>query len=149
MRDLAVFSALPGEDRRLLREAFVAAVMFRLALYLFSVERLRRLSSRRGHGDRPVDRIVWAVRAAARRVPGTTCLSSALALQRLLSANAHASELHIGVTRDEGKFAAHAWVEQGGCVLIGEDERRAYTRLMSWRAAAGPPSIGADRDQRG
>ncbi len=149
MRDLAVFRALPDEDRRLLFEAFVATVMFRLALYFFSIERLRRLAGRRGHGTRPVDRIVWAARAAARRVPGTTCLSSALALQRLLTANAQASELHIGVTRDGGKFEAHAWVEQEGRILIGEDERRAYTRLLSWRAAAGPPSLGADRTHPG
>lgn len=149
MRSLATFRALPGDDRRLLLQALMTTVMFRLALHLMSIERLRRLSSRMGHGWRSVDRIVWAVRAVARRMPGTTCLNSALALQSLLSANAHGSDLHIGVTREEGVFVAHAWVEKDGRVLIGEDERRTYTRLMSWRAAGGEPPLGADRSRQG
>jgi len=135
VKSLAAFRALSVADRQLLLRAFVAMVTFKLALYLFSIERLRLLAGRKADGRQCVDRIVWAARVAARRVPGTTCLSSALALQCLLSANAHASELHIGVTRDNGTFTAHAWVEREGRILIGEDERRAYTKLMSWRTA--------------
>ena len=148
MRKFAAFCALPGEDRGLLLHAVAAAVLFRLALYLFSIERLRSMAVRRGQGRRSFDRIVWAGRAAARRVPGATCLSSALALQRLLSAHRHASELHIGVARDHGEFVAHAWVERDGHVLIGEDERRTYTRLVSWTAGTSP-GIGADRAHPG
>ena len=148
MRSLATLRSLSREDRRLLWDAFRAAVIFRLALYFFTIERLRRLASRKGKGGRPVGRIVWAAQAAARRVPGSTCLSSALTLQRLLSAHGHASELHIGVLKEAGKFEAHAWVEKDSQVLIGEDERRTYTRLVSWNAGHAP-EIGADRASGG
>jgi len=128
--------ALSGADRRLLFDAVIASAFFRLALYFFALERLRGWAARPGRGDRPVDRIVWAIEAATRRVPATTCLSSALALQRLLGANGHESELHIGVAKTAGVFAAHAWVERDGRVLFGESERDAYVPLASWPSDA-------------
>lgn len=145
MRRLAAFYALSGEDRRLLFEALVAAVQFRLALYFFSIERLRGWSARVGRGSRPAARIVWAVNAAARRTPATTCLSAALALQRVLAAHGHESELHIGVSRTAGDFAAHAWVEHEGRVLIGESEHHAYVRLARWPSGKSPAAPDADR----
>ena len=60
-------------------------------------------------------------------------------------AHGHDSELHIGVAHEDGAFAAHAWVEQDGRVLIGEAERRTYTRLVSWPIDGVSPGIGADR----
>jgi hypothetical protein len=144
MTKLAALCALPATDRGLLLDAFVAAAVFRLALHFFPIDRLRTWAARTGHGRRALDRIIWAGGVAARWVPGTTCLSSALALQRLLSTNGHGSELHIGVAQD-GAFAAHAWVEQDGRVLIGEAARRLYTRLVSWPIGEVSPAIGADR----
>lgn len=153
MSRLAAFIKLPGEERRLLLAAFASATFFRLALYFVSIERLRALATRTGSGRRPldhtVDRLVWAGRAAARWSPGTTCLSAALTLQGLLSRYGHASELHIGVTRDARGFAAHAWVERDGRVLIGEDEKRNYTKLMSWSTEASPSDARASRLSRG
>jgi hypothetical protein len=145
MRRLAALCALSGEDRRLLLEALVATVQFRVALYFFSIERLRGWAARAGRGSRPVDRIVWAVNVAARRTPATTCLSAAFALQRLLSAHGHESELHIGVSRTAGDFAAHAWVEREGRVLIGESEHHAYVRLARWPSGKSPAARDADR----
>jgi hypothetical protein len=112
--------------------AFIAAAQFRLALSFVSLERLRGWAARPGRGNRPVERIVWAARTAARWTPAATCLSSALALQQLLCAHGHQSELHIGVARTAGDFAAHAWVEREGRVLIGESELDTYVRLVSW-----------------
>ncbi len=141
MRSLAALRALSTADRRLLFDALAASALFRLALHFVSLARLRAWAGRPGRGDRPVERIVWAVGSATRRVPGATCLSSALTLQRLLCAHGHRSELHIGVARPGGVFAAHAWVERDGRVLLGEGERDAYVRLVSW------PS--GERAQRG
>jgi hypothetical protein len=135
---LAAFRALSGDDRWLLLEACVASVQARLALYFVSVKRLRGWAVRPGRGSRPVERIVWAVGAAARRTPAATCLSSALALQRVLCAHGHHSELHIGVSRAGGVFAAHAWVEREGRVLVGDSELDTYVRLMSWPAGESP-----------
>jgi hypothetical protein len=67
-------------------------------------------------------------------MPGATCLCSALALQHLLSAQGHASELHIGVAQEAKGIAAHAWVLHEGRVLIGEEGQDRYTVLTTWRA---------------
>ena len=135
MRAFATLFGLSGEDRRLFARALFAVTAARLALRMVDVAKLHRWASRPGTGHRPVNRIVWAVSAAARRVPGATCLVYSLALQRVLSANGHPSELHIGVARREGEFAAHAWVVCNGDVLDGEGGDDAYAHLIAWRAA--------------
>jgi Transglutaminase-like superfamily len=135
MRLLRSLQALSGADRRLFVSALLAMVTMRLALRAVDIARLRRWAARRGNGTRPVRRVLWAAQAARRRVPGATCLVYALALQRLLSRNGHESELHIGVTKQDGAFVAHAWVECEGEVLDGEGGDDAYTRLIAWRAA--------------
>ncbi|MCA0302737.1 MAG: lasso peptide biosynthesis B2 protein [Proteobacteria bacterium] len=132
MKSLAKLLSLPAEDRRLLGRALATNVEARLALHVLSIDRLRAWATRPGTATRDVERIVWAGRAAARRTPFATCLSSALALQRLLAAHGHDSELHIGVAGDDGVFAAHAWLEREGRILIGEDDRARYTRLTGW-----------------
>jgi len=132
VRKLSVFWVLSGADKRLLLEAFAACAYFRLALYFVSASRLRAMAVRSGRSGAPVERIVWAVRTASRSTPGATCLVSGLALQRMLGRHGHRSELHIGVSRTGGVFAAHAWVERDGRVLVGEGELDTYVRLVSW-----------------
>lgn len=141
MRRLAAYFALPRRDQGLLIEAFAALAIVRGALHLFTIERLRAWAGRPGRGNKPIDRIVWAVRTASRSMPGATCLGSALALQRLLSAQGCATELHIGVAREPQGIAAHAWVLHEGRVLIGEEGQDRYTILTTWRAGA--PSDGS------
>ena len=137
MRRFAAFWALSGEDRRLLLEALAACAYFRLALYFVSANRLRGLVAQTirstGRSGGPLERIVWAVRTALRWTPGATCLVAGLALQRMLGRHGHRSELHIGVSRTGGVFAAHAWVERDGRVLVGEGELDTYVRLVSWK----------------
>ena len=137
MRPVATFIALPGADRLLLLRAMTLLAAVRLGLRLLSVERLRAWSSRRGDGGVPADRLAWAVRIARRRLPGTSCLAAALALQRMLSVEGHESELHIGVARTDGDFAAHAWLTHKGEILVGEEEHEDYTRLVAWRTGPG------------
>jgi hypothetical protein len=67
-------------------------------------------------------------------VPGATCLSSALTLQRLLSSAGHPSQVHIGVARDASGFMAHAWLVHDGVVVIGEEEHERYAHLTAWDA---------------
>lgn len=132
MRHLAKLLSMSAENRRLLARALADNVRARVALHFLPIERLRAWATRPGRGDLEIERLVWAGRAAARRTPFATCLSSALALQRLLARNGHDSELHIGVAGKAGEFAAHAWLERDGRILIGEEERHRYTRLVSW-----------------
>ena len=134
MNRLSAFLALPGSDRLLLVKAAATLVAVRCALHLVSIERLRSWAGHLREANRPVDRIIRSVRTAARRVPGATCLSSALTLQRLLSSAGHPSQVHIGVARDASGFMAHAWLVHDGVVVIGEEEHERYAHLTAWDA---------------
>jgi hypothetical protein len=46
-----------------------------------------------------------------------TCLHRALTLWWLLRRQGVASELRIGVRKEQGRFEAHAWVERAGVAL--------------------------------
>ena len=135
MRVAVSFLALSNGDRLLVLKTIATLAFVRLALGVLSVEWLRAWATRMGRGGRSVERVTWAVSAAARRLPGCTCLVSALALQRLLSREGHASELHIGVARREVGIAAHAWIVCRGATLIGESEAGDYAPLVTWRIA--------------
>jgi len=71
---------------------------------------------------RPVETgiLIWAVGAAARRCPiRSTCLGEALVAEALLQRYGHKPVLCIGAKRRDGRFEAHAWLEQDDAVLIG------------------------------
>lgn len=145
MSGIGRWRSLPAKDRTLLVQAVRLNVQARLLLQLWSIDRLRSWASLRGGGRMAAEQVIWAARAAARRVPFVTCLSSALALQRLLARNGHDCELHIGVARGTGAFIAHAWVEFEGRIVLGEDDRQDYVRLLAWSAPdAGAPTARRD-----
>lgn len=143
MRRIATFFALPSGDRALLLQAFTTVAVVRISLPLFAISRLRAWAGRVTVGTRPVDRIVWAVGVASRWLPGTTCLVSALAMQKRLSAEGHASELHIGVARQDETFAAHAWLSCEGRILVGELDHERFTPLVAWKVVDPPRHAAA------
>lgn len=126
---------LSRPDRRLARQALLLVARVRLLLPLLSLPRLERHLSRvaRRRSDDPsvpVERIAWSIAAAARRVPGATCLVLALAGQTLMARHGYHGELRLGVMRDSaGAFGAHAWVEYEGRAVIGDEERAPFTPL--------------------
>jgi hypothetical protein len=66
------------------------------------------------------DTIVWAVQASLRVLGSNSCLTQALGAQVLLARRGYPALIHIGVTRrEQGRFQAHAWVENEGRVVIG------------------------------
>jgi len=147
MTGLSAFLALPSGDRRLLLRALVTLAGVRLALRVLPVDRLRRPLGRARPHARPAERIAWAVRAASRRLPGTTCLASALATQRLLAREGHDCQLTIGVARSERGLSAHAWVVRDGIALVGGEESAGYKPLLAWSAEAAARPDGAARDR--
>jgi len=70
--------------------------------------------------EQNIHECVWAVETASRHVPGTTCLTEALAGQVILERNGHDSKLRIGVTRGETGLTAHSWLEHRGEVVVGD-----------------------------
>jgi Transglutaminase-like superfamily len=62
-----------------------------------------------------VGRLVWSTEAAARHhLYPMRCLPKALCLRWLLGRHGIECELRIGVARQDGGLAAHAWVERQG-----------------------------------
>ena len=132
---MRIFTLRP-RDQIALVKALVALLGVQVGLRVASIERLKSWASHLGSGAEPLERVVWSVQAVARRLPGCTCLVSAIALQRLLSRQGHTSELHVGVARLGERFAAHAWVTRDGELLIGETDGETYVPLMAWKSGS-------------
>ncbi len=142
MRGLRTFIRLQPDERGLVLRALLLCAAVRVALWVLPFQRLQRVvglwvSSKHLTlsipNDMPVGRLVWAVRAASRRIPAASCLTQALALQFLLTRAGHRSEVRIGVTKDtKDGFGAHAWVEYAGQPLLGDpaDVER-YVQLLT------------------
>ncbi len=123
------YSRRSREEQRALRWAFCTVVAVRAGLSVIGFRRVLRvvhqLAQRSGSPSVTADpaeerRILWAVRAVARRLlPGRPCLSQALAAHLLLGRRGRASQLRIGVTKRADRLAAHAWLEQDGRIVIG------------------------------
>lgn len=121
--------ALDGRRRRLLCEAALALLIARVRLTVLPFAAMRRpVTSRadtartrtRPIPDTPQD-IGWAIGAAARRLPGMTCLVQAIAADRLLRRAGWPSELRIGMRRPtpEAPLEGHAWVVCDGQIVVG------------------------------
>jgi Transglutaminase-like superfamily len=139
MRKIRKFLHLNSAERRLLFEASIVLVAYRVALWLFPwsrVRELRPLSEKSRAGRFTVERLEWAVRAASRPIPRATCLTQALALHRLLARAGYSSSIQIGVGKTPARgFEAHAWVEHGGMTLLSSASEVAhYSRLSTRRA---------------
>jgi hypothetical protein len=90
----------------------------------------RRTSQRGPPGRRRPETLVRGVRRAAQFVPCASCLTQALAAEVLLSRAGHAPRLRIGLRRDgSGALRAHAWVENMGQVVLGDEEMERFTPL--------------------
>jgi hypothetical protein len=63
-----------------------------------------------------------AVTVAARNVPwNAVCLPQAMAAKAMLARRGQGSALHLGASRDDGGgLTAHAWLEVGGEIVVGE-----------------------------
>ena len=119
--------ALERDDRWLVVEAIVLIGLVQAGLRMLSFATLRRLlaAAKRVRPRAPSrhSRIAWAVNAAARLVPGRTCLTDALAADVMLCRRGYQSVLRIGVKKRSGgagPLEAHAWVESAGSIVAGE-----------------------------
>lgn len=118
--------------------ALPVVVGIRLALWWLPSRPVLRIVSkfvhRQGRSEeitRTVRTIGWSVRAVSRRVPHASCLTQALSAQILLALWGYRSKLRVGVAKEPttGSFAAHAWVEVCGAVLVGGRETGRYNVL--------------------
>ena len=144
MRRTLKFLALPKSDRALLLRSLVPLAAMRFALWTMSFARVRWIARRLGglgggaaRPERPSrEKIAWAVETASRAVPrGQNCLVRALATGIVLNQFGYPNELKIGVAKPAaGGFAAHAWLESEGNVVIGDFELDRYVPLNATQA---------------
>jgi hypothetical protein len=138
VKSLRQFADLTVRERRLLLRALFLVAALRLVLWTLPFRFARRLLSVHATlspmlADIPVNRLSWAVRAAAKRIPQATCLTQALALCRLMADAGHKTNLRIGVAKDATSgLASHAWLEYQGDVLIGDNgELARYSPILA------------------
>lgn len=140
---LKTVTTLTPSERTVLIEAVLVVFAVRVALWVLpsaTILRWVRADTSRREPHRPAREveaatIAWAVDAAARRIPRATCLTQAVAGRILLRRYGHAAELRVGVVRDPDGFRAHAWIEQGGRVLIGGAGSRRFVPFPDFSAA--------------
>ena len=122
-----------SERRLLLRSAvLVAAVRSSLWMLPMRVARRNACFAARGVGIDSVEKLAWAVSAAARYFPRATCLTQALALEALLAQAGHECRVEIGVAKQQtAGFQAHAWVVHDGAIILGGEEAPAYSAILA------------------
>jgi hypothetical protein len=133
---------MSAAERRLRAQAVALLVVVRVGLVLMPLRRLRWVLAglvdavRRPDCcelDAGVATVSQAVAGAARIVPWTTCLSTALALQALCELRGMAATVFIGVRKGTaGELEAHAWVEAGGVIAIGTPTDGDYHRSATF-----------------
>lgn len=89
------------------------------------------------------DAVGWAVVHANRAVPGRgACLHEALAAYVLLARSGFEPRLQIGVRRrEDGGLAAHAWIEEEGCIVVGgsRSDIAGFVTFKDWEQVANLP----------
>ena len=129
------FARLPSGQRGILVRTVLTLWAARLVTWALPFPVGRRLLV---GGRRPAtptvtrDQIHWAMGQARRVVPRATCLPQAMAAEALLTRGGLPAELRIGVKKEaSGKLLAHAWVESGGRIVVGDlpGGVDVYTRL--------------------
>ena len=77
-------------------------------------------------------RVIWAVRTASAFIPGSTCLTQALAAKYQLERFGVNTQLHFGVAKKEdGRLLAHAWLQCDGETVIGGEIARRFVPLLA------------------
>jgi hypothetical protein len=115
---------LSAEDRSLLTNSVLLVGAARLALWVLPFNVVRRALTRRARrsfAPHSTEKIGWAISVAKEFIPRGNCLPQALAAESLLLRSGHPVELRIGVVKTaEGLLEAHAWVESGGRLVVGD-----------------------------
>ena len=127
--------------RTYLREAAIALILARVAVCFVPFSWIvswankppRHISRFATH---EIPRIAWAVESVATRPwMNALCLPQALAAHAMLRRRGLASQLCLGVARENGLLTAHAWVEVGHNKIVGGAESARYTNLAAFGGA--------------
>ncbi len=131
---------LPPRERVILAQAWGLFLLVDLALRILPFKRILAFCQPFPPGRRngstaerspSVSRVVWLVEIAGRYAPGrAACLKKALVLSWIFRRIDVATTLQIGVSRQEGRLKAHAWVDYDGQTIFGHEESERYEPLL-------------------
>ena len=108
--------------------ASVALLPFNRAIRIGCIKR----STERGQS---IESIVWAIEAAARRLPWRTmCIEQGIAAQRLLRSSGLEAVLHYGARHrlQDGRLEAHVWGSVGGAV-VGNGDTAGFAEVATYK----------------
>jgi hypothetical protein len=121
------FLKLSFEDKHILIKSFLLLWIVRIMLWTLPFSVIQKIIGRftavsgELHGV-PMEKLTWAVAVMSKYVPRATCLTRALTAQILFAGQNYSSNVKIGVSKTEGNFEAHAWLESNDKVILGESE---------------------------
>jgi hypothetical protein len=142
---ISSFIKLSSREKLAAIESLFWVIVIRLMVWVFPFpfvqKRVRKIASYLFPADLntvplvSMNRIRLMIVMASRFVPRATCLVQALAGYILFSRYGYDTIIKIGVLTEEGVFEAHAWLERGGNVVLGESEKNFKTILDLDRAS--------------
>jgi hypothetical protein len=128
--------------RKLLIEAASRLALTAFGLRLLQFRRMIQSGSvplGRPGADGSIADCVWAVEAAARRVPWrAVCIDQSLSLQRMLRERGIEAVLHYGARQNgsaDKPLEAHVWVSVDGTIVIGGEEAESFACIASFPQA--------------
>jgi hypothetical protein len=131
------FLGFNWQERCLLLRTVFVVISLRAALGLLTFRQVNDLLSRRAKRRRtlrniPKARVIWAVRTASALLPGSTCLTQALAARYQLERCGLNTQLHFGVAKKEdGRLLAHAWLQCDGEAVIGGEIASRFAPVLA------------------
>jgi len=129
------FLKLSFEDKFILIKSFFLLWIIRIMLWILPFSVIQKIISRftvisgESHSI-PLEKLTWAVAVMSRYIPKATCLTRALTAQILLAGQNYNSNLKIGVSKNNGEFEAHAWLESNDKIVLGESETE-FTPILN------------------
>jgi Transglutaminase-like superfamily len=143
------YSKLDSQARRIFWRATMLLPRVRIALRLRGYKKTQNWLERLGRGtsgfglpverEERIARTCRMVSAAARYGIGkSSCLDESLVLWRLLMEQGIPAALRIGVRKESGELAAHAWVEHQGAALNQKEEM--HRHYSAFEREFGPPT---------
>jgi len=121
------FLKLTFEDKCIVVKSFFLLWIIRMMLWILPFSVIQKIMGRftavsgESHSV-PIEKLTWAVAVMSRYVPKATCLTRALTAQIVLAGQNYNSNLKIGVSKNNGEFEAHAWLEADDKIVLGESE---------------------------
>jgi hypothetical protein len=126
---------MPRRDRRLVLGTLWLVWRVQLSMWLNPALTLKVyhnvVVNRNSFRRAPVYQLLWAIQTASRFLPKVTSLTEALAARTLLARYGYDSKLHVGVIKVGETVEAHAWLTQGGEVVLGGLEGLDFYRPLS------------------